>query len=148
MTSRKLEPYREKAYHFDDDPPIARESDMNATAHSLLRHDHPTRRHTVAWPVQQANRILSAAPTSTTTTVPAAQGRIIASGGGSQPSNDTPLTLEPMDGLTSSLTHGTQPISYAQESLSAYYPDFLRRRITPSRRGVVAEEVDKELFTE
>ena len=102
--SRKTEPYRRKAYHFDANPPIARESDMDATARPILRRDHPARRHTVAGPVQQAGRILSTTPTATTTDVPVAQGRIIASGGGPQLSNDTPLTTGPMDGRTSSLT--------------------------------------------
>ena len=72
--SRKIDPYRGTVYHFDDDPHIARQSEMNATARSLLRHDLPTRRHNADGPVQQVNNILTAAPTKTTTPVPVAQG--------------------------------------------------------------------------
>ena len=67
---------RTKAYHFDDDPVPCRDSDMKATAHSLLRHDPPARRHSVYDPSQRVNKIApTAAPPAPTP--PIVQGFVI-----------------------------------------------------------------------
>ena len=52
--------YREKSYQFDDDRPNYRDSDMDDTVHSLLRHDPLVRRHTASEPVHQANQMATA----------------------------------------------------------------------------------------
>ena len=56
------------------------------------------------------------------------------------------LLVGPMASRTSSLTHVAPPGNPPVGSLTYAYPDFLRKRTTPARHDVVAEEVDKELL--
>ena len=122
---------------------------MDATAHSLLRHDPPTRRHTVSEPEQRANQTAPATSHTGHPSIPVAQGGIVTTDyGGLSISKASPLTLGPMASRRASLTHVSRQGVLPQSHLSAFYPDFLRRRITTARHEVVAEETDKELLTE
>ena len=44
---------------------------------------------------------------------------------------------------SSSLAHVDPSTAPPQSALSAFYPEFLRKRVTPARHDVVAEEADK-----
>ena len=68
--------------------------------------------------------------------------------GESHRSKAASLMLGPVSSRGSSLTHVSQPVAPPQSTLTAFYPDFLRRRITPARHEVVSEEADKELLSD
>lgn len=141
---------RVKAYHFDDDPAPcrnSREPDMDETDRSLLRNDLPARRHSVYDPVRQVNKIESSIPVvSPPPTI--VQGFVAPTIDSVGLSLAPSLLVGPSTGRSTSLTHITQAVAPSQSGMSAFYQDFLRRRMTPARHEVVADEVDKELLTE
>ena len=73
---------------------------------------------------------------------------VIPPDGGQQLRNAASLNIGPLAGRTSSPTQINHAGALSQSTLSAFYPDFLRRRATPARHEVVDGEVDKYLLTD
>ena len=107
----------EKPYRCDVDHIPCRDSDVEATASSLLRHAHPARRHSGYDPVRQVNQIdpPSSEPADATTIV---QGFAIQSDELPRLSQAaSPMSGPPTRRLTS-LTHFAQPAAPPQSRLA------------------------------
>ena len=147
-------PKRQKAYRFDDEPGVE-SSGLERAAHALVPHETPARRHTVLShhpiplgpQVQNVNRmktpIFHPPPTIV---LNLGQWAIVGVQEDSSSGSASALLAGPVASRTSSLTHVAPPINHSLGELTPFYPDFLRKRVTPARRDLVAEDVDKELL--
>ena len=79
-------------------------------------------------------------------TTPVAQGRVLGVHDDSQLARAPALTVGSVASHSSSLTRAAPSASPPEGSLSSSHPEFLRKRVTPSRHDVPAEELDKELL--
>ena len=165
-TDRGLTPFtgiRQKAYHFDDEfisqpsSTCAGQStghaEMERASHNLVSHGPPMRRHTVtshqppvATPVVQSVNTLTTPCFAPPPSAPAVvRGVVVGIQDDSTLGSAPALVVGSASTRASSLTHVVPSGIYPQSGLSPFYPDFLRKRNTPDRHDVVAEEGDKEL---
>ena len=145
---------RQKAYHFDDEPAPC-DADMNRTARALVSHEPHTRRNTVLShrPIPVDSQVQNVNYMTTpifrppaTASPPILRGVVVGVQGDSALGAEPAVSVVPVPRRTSSLTHVVPPTDYPRRSLTSFYPDFLRKRVTPARHDVAAEEVDKELL--
>ena len=74
------------------------------------------------------------------------RGVVIGSTGDANLGSAPALVVGPVSQRSSSLTHVAPSTAPPQGALANFYPDFLKKRATPARHSVVAEQVDKELL--
>ena len=127
---------------------------MARAAHNLVSHGPPTRRHTVL--PQQPPEVAPIVNSANTLTTPffappptaqgIARGVVVGVQDDSNLGSAPALVVGSASNRASALTHAGPPWGLPQGALAPFYPDFLRKRITPARHDVVAEEVDKELL--
>ena len=147
---------RQKAYHFDDEP-VGGGDDMHQTARALVSHAPPTHRHNILShhpvpvnaQVQNVNNMENQNFHPPPTVIhPMLKGVVVGVPDDASVGTAPALSVGPVSQRVSSLTHVVPPAAYPQGSLTSFYPDFLRKRVTPARHDVVAEEVDKELLAQ
>ena len=127
---------------------------MGRTALTLVPHQPPACRHTVLSRQPPASTPLAQSVNALTTPVfahpaistPVVQGVVVGVKDDTKLGSAPALNVGPSAARTSSPTHVVPPGSYPQGTLSSCYPDCLRKRNTPARNDVVAEDVDKELL--
>lgn len=97
--------------------------------------------------VQQLNNALTPHhPVTAHPAIPLVQGLVLGVQGDLQLAQRHALAVGSLESRSSSLTHDTPSDAPRESSLSSLYPEFIRKRVTPARHDVVAEEVDKELL--
>ena len=155
---------RQKAYHFDDEPCgrasvtcddlVSGHTEMAQTAHNLVSHGPPTRRHSVV--ARSPPPVAEIVHNVNTLTTPCfappyayqglVHGVVVGSTSDANLGSAPALVVGPISQRSSSLTHVAPSTAPPQGALANFYPDFLRKRVTPARHSVVADQVDKELL--